>query len=174
MAQRIGWRREGSKTAVPLRRRRTGRRITDAEKLERIRALCDPRRRGRTSGSHRARRRSCRRRASTLAGRKQYLYHPEYRARQEQAKYDKLIRFAEKLPELREAMSEHMELPRSCRRKKVAAVAGPADQSRLVPGRRRSLCEIVTNLRDHDAAQVRTCRFVEREFRFAIAASTAS
>ena len=32
------------------------------------------------------------------AGRKQYLYHPEFRARQEQAKYDKLIRFAEKLP----------------------------------------------------------------------------
>ena len=29
------------------------------------------------------------------AGRKQYLYHPEYRARQEAAKYAKLIRFAE-------------------------------------------------------------------------------
>ena len=44
------------------------------------------------------------------AGRKQYLYHPEFRARQEQAKYDKLIRFAERLPELRAAMAEHMEL----------------------------------------------------------------
>ena len=32
------------------------------------------------------------------AGRRQYLYHPEYRARQEQAKYDKLVRFAERLP----------------------------------------------------------------------------
>ena len=43
------------------------------------------------------------------AGRRQYLYHPDYRARQEQAKYDKLIRFAEALPALRLAMAEHME-----------------------------------------------------------------
>ena len=43
------------------------------------------------------------------AGRRQYLYHPEYRARQEQAKYDKLVRFAERLPALRETMSEHLD-----------------------------------------------------------------
>jgi DNA topoisomerase-1 len=43
------------------------------------------------------------------AGRRQYLYHPAYRARQEQAKYDKLIRFAERLPELRTAMDEHLD-----------------------------------------------------------------
>jgi DNA topoisomerase-1 len=42
------------------------------------------------------------------AGRRQYLYHPAYRARQEQAKYDKLIRFAERLPALRDAMNEHL------------------------------------------------------------------
>ena len=40
------------------------------------------------------------------AGRRQYLYHPEYRARQEQAKYDKLVRFAEHLADIRKAMSE--------------------------------------------------------------------
>ena len=44
------------------------------------------------------------------AGRRQYLYHPEYRARQEQAKYDKLVRFAERLPELRRTMDKHMDL----------------------------------------------------------------
>ena len=42
------------------------------------------------------------------AGRRQYLYHPEFRAKQEQAKFDKLVRFAEKLPDLRSAMAEHM------------------------------------------------------------------
>ena len=42
------------------------------------------------------------------AGRRQYLYHPEYRAQQEQAKFDSLVRFAEHLPELRRAMSEHI------------------------------------------------------------------
>ena len=42
------------------------------------------------------------------AGRRQYLYHPDFRARQEQAKFDKLVRFAEALPDLRMAMGEHM------------------------------------------------------------------
>ena len=45
------------------------------------------------------------------APRTQYLYHPDYRAAQEQAKFDKLIRFAERLPALRDAMAEHMALP---------------------------------------------------------------
>jgi DNA topoisomerase-1 len=44
------------------------------------------------------------------AGRRQYLYHPEYRAAQEQAKYDRLVRFAERLPDLRKAIAKHMEL----------------------------------------------------------------
>jgi DNA topoisomerase I len=56
------------------------------------------------------------------AGRRQYLYHPEYRAQQEQAKYDKLIRFAERLPDLRASMAEHMEKdPHD--RERVSAVA---------------------------------------------------
>ena len=42
------------------------------------------------------------------AGRRQYLYHPDFRARQEQAKFDRLVLFAEKLPDLRMAMGEHM------------------------------------------------------------------
>jgi DNA topoisomerase-1 len=42
------------------------------------------------------------------AGRRQYLYHPEYRARQEQAKYDKLVRFGERLPALRRCAAEHV------------------------------------------------------------------
>jgi DNA topoisomerase I len=56
------------------------------------------------------------------AGRRQYLYHPEYRAQQEQAKYDRLIRFAESLPDLRAAMAEHMEND-SRDRERVSAVA---------------------------------------------------
>ncbi len=44
------------------------------------------------------------------AGRKQYLYHPEFRARREQEKFDRLIRFADRLPDLRAAMAEHIEL----------------------------------------------------------------
>ena len=56
------------------------------------------------------------------AGRRQYLYHPEYRARQEQAKYDRLVRFAERLPDLRMTMGEHMTLE-PLEREWVCAVA---------------------------------------------------
>ncbi|MDX6427296.1 MAG: hypothetical protein QOD52_2701 [Gaiellaceae bacterium] len=120
MAQRRGWRREGSK-----RRFRyvdaDGRRITDEDKLERIRALAIPPA-WKDVWIAPSARTKLQATGVDVAGRKQYLYHPEYRARQEQAKYDKLIRFAEKLPQLREVMSEHMELD-GLPEEKVAAVA---------------------------------------------------
>jgi DNA topoisomerase IB len=56
------------------------------------------------------------------AGRKQYLYHPEFRAAQEQAKYDRLIRFGERLPALREAMAAHLDKD-ELDRERVSAVA---------------------------------------------------
>ena len=56
------------------------------------------------------------------AGRRQYLYHPDFRARQEQAKYDKLIRFAEQLPNLRAAMAEHMDRD-DLDRERISAIA---------------------------------------------------
>jgi DNA topoisomerase-1 len=120
MAQRIGWRREGSK-----RRFRyvdaDGRRITDEDKLERIRALAIPPA-WKDVWIAPSARTKLQATGIDAAGRKQYLYHPEFRARQEQAKYDKLIQFAEKLPSLREAMSEHMELA-GLPEEKIAAVA---------------------------------------------------
>jgi DNA topoisomerase-1 len=56
------------------------------------------------------------------AGRKQYLYHADFRAAQEQAKYDKLISFAEKLPELRTTMAAHLDND-GLDRERVSAVA---------------------------------------------------
>jgi DNA topoisomerase-1 len=117
---RIGWTRRGTK-----RRFRyfdaDGREITDEQKLERIRALVIPPAWKDVWISPSARSKL---QATGLdaAGRKQYLYHPEYRARQEQAKYDKLIRFAERLPQLREATARHMELD-GLPPEKVAAIA---------------------------------------------------
>ena len=56
------------------------------------------------------------------AGRKQYLYHPDYRAAQEEAKYDRLIRFGERLPEFRAAMTDHLD-EGELDRERVSAVA---------------------------------------------------
>ncbi len=56
------------------------------------------------------------------AGRKQYRYHPDYRAAQDEAKFDRLIRFGERLPDLRTAMTEHLEQD-ELDRERVSAVA---------------------------------------------------
>jgi DNA topoisomerase-1 len=120
MAQRIGWRREGSKGRFRYVDA-DGRRITDEDKLERIRALAIPPA-WKDVWIAPSARTKLQATGVDAAGRKQYLYHPEYRARQEEAKYDKLIRFAERLPRLREVMSEHMELD-GLPEEKVAAVA---------------------------------------------------
>lgn len=44
------------------------------------------------------------------AGRRQYLYHPDYRAAREREKFDRLVGFGELLPGLRRASGRHLEL----------------------------------------------------------------
>ena len=43
------------------------------------------------------------------AGRKQYIYHPDFRAAQDREKFERLVRFGERLPALRTAMAEHLD-----------------------------------------------------------------
>jgi DNA topoisomerase I len=120
MARGIGWRREGSKRSFRYIDA-DGRRITDPVQLERIRALAIPPA-WKDVWISRSAKSKLQATGIDAAGRKQYLYHADYRAKQEQAKYDKLIRFAERLPALREAMSEHMALD-GLPEEKVAAIA---------------------------------------------------
>jgi DNA topoisomerase-1 len=84
-----------------------GNAITDEEKLERIQALVIPPAWKDVWISPNP---SAKLQATGVdsAGRRQYLYHSTFRARQEQAKFDGLIRFAERLPDLRAAAAEHM------------------------------------------------------------------
>ncbi len=107
MARRGGWRRTGTKR---FRYVDAGDRpITDEEKLERIESLVippawkdvwispNPRAKLQATGIDRA-------------GRRQYLYHPAYRAAQEERKYDRLVTFGERLPALRETLTTHLAL----------------------------------------------------------------
>ena len=106
MARRGGWKRLGSQRKFRYEDSR-GNRITDPDKLARIEALVippawldvwiSPRPNAKLQAT-----------GVDAASRRQYLYHPDYRARQEQAKYDKLIRFAERLPDLRKAAAEDL------------------------------------------------------------------
>jgi DNA topoisomerase I len=107
MTRRGGWRRLGSRRRFRYEDSR-GRPITDEAALARIDELRIPPAWKDVWISPRA---TAKLQATGVdkAGRRQYLYHPEYRARQEQAKFDKLVLFAERLPALRAAMAEHME-----------------------------------------------------------------
>jgi DNA topoisomerase I len=106
MARRGGWRRRGRKGSFRYFDAR-GKPITDAEKIARIEQLVippawrdvwiSPRPKAKLQAT-----------GIDRAGRRQYLYHPEFRARQEQEKFDRLVLFAERLPELRKAMSKHL------------------------------------------------------------------
>jgi DNA topoisomerase-1 len=121
VARKGGWRRRGSKSRGFRYYDGKGREITDAEKLERIDKLRVPPAWREVWISPRP---GAKLQAVGLdrAGRRQYLYHPEYRAQQEQAKYDKLVRFGEKLPEIRTVMAEHMDRPH-LDRERVCALA---------------------------------------------------
>ena len=120
MARTGGWRRAGSKGRFRYLDAR-GNRIADPAKIERIESLAIPPAWKEVWISPRA---GAKLQATGLdrAGRRQYLYHPDFRARQEQAKFDKLVGFAERLPELRMAMGEHMMLD-PYERERVCAVA---------------------------------------------------
>ena len=106
MARTGGWRRQGRKGHFRYLDSR-GKRISDPEKIARIEELAIPPAWRDVWISPRPK---AKLQATGLdrVGRRQYLYHPEFRAQQEQEKYDRLVRFAERLPDLRKAMSEHM------------------------------------------------------------------
>jgi DNA topoisomerase IB len=108
MPRRPGWRREGRRRSFRYLDE-SGRRIRDPEIVERLDALAIPPAWTDVwiAPSARAKVQAT---GIDAAGRKQYRYHDAFRARQEEAKYEKLIRFAERLPDFRAAIDEHMSL----------------------------------------------------------------
>jgi len=86
-----------------------GRRVTDAETLERIRKLAIPPAWTDVWISPNAR---ARLQATGVdsAGRKQYRYHDAFRAAQERAKYERLLDFGRGLPRLRGRTARHLRL----------------------------------------------------------------
>jgi DNA topoisomerase-1 len=56
------------------------------------------------------------------AGRVQYLYHPSYREKKEREKFERVLRFADRLPEMRRITSEHLRRRELDREKVLAAM----------------------------------------------------
>ena len=107
MARRGGWKRLGRRRFRYVDSRQ--RPITDEEELERIRGLVIPPAWTDVWISPKA---GAKLQATGLdgAGRRQYIYHPSYRAAQERAKFDRLLHFGESLPALRARTSQDVRL----------------------------------------------------------------
>ena len=129
MARRTGWTRAGSSGRFRYLDA-SGLAITDEAKLARIRALAIPPA-WREVWINPSARANLQATGLDAAGRTQYLYHPAFRARQEAAKYAKLIRFAKALPALRDALAAHIALD-GLPEERVGRDRGTPDQSRLV------------------------------------------
>src|SRR6476619_5447726 len=108
MARGLGWARKGSSKRGFRYYDQRGREIADLYTDERIAGLARP---PAWNGVWISPRPGAKLQATGVdrAGRRQYLYHPDFRARQEQAKFDKLVLFAERLPKLRQAMDKHLD-----------------------------------------------------------------
>ena len=56
------------------------------------------------------------------AGRLQYVYHPKYRERKERKKFERILRFADHLPEMRKTTSNHLRRKHLDREKVLACM----------------------------------------------------
>jgi DNA topoisomerase I len=101
------WRRMGSKERGFWYEDANGRRIMDVESRTRIKSLVIPPAWTlvRIAPSQGSRLQAV---GVDTSGRVQYLYHPKFAARQQEKKYDKIVRFGESLPVLRRITNEHI------------------------------------------------------------------
>jgi DNA topoisomerase I len=108
MPRRGGWRRLGRKGRFRYEDAH-GNRVTDEEALERVASLAIPPawRAVWISPNPGAKLQAT---GVDAAGRRQYLYHPRFRAAQERRKYERLVEFGGLLPGLRSRMVEHLAL----------------------------------------------------------------
>jgi DNA topoisomerase-1 len=131
-----------------------GRRIADRQQLDWIRSLAIPpawtdvwictSRRGHLQATGRDAR-----------GRKQYRYHPEWRAVRDEAKYGRMIAFGQALPEIRRRVDADLRRPGLPRERVLAAVVRLLEKTRLRVGNeeyaRDNRSYGLTTLRDRHA-----------------------
>jgi DNA topoisomerase-1 len=115
------WRRRGSKNTGFWFEDRNGKRITDDTHLERIRSLVIPPAwtHVRISPYGRSKLQAV---GIDSSGRIQYKYHSSFSTRQQQKKFEKIIRFGEHLPKLRRLTNEHIQVEGFPRERVLAIV----------------------------------------------------
>ena len=115
------WRRRGSKRRGFTYEDAAGRRVTEASELERIASLVIP-----PAWEHVRVSPSARSRIQAIgidgSGRVQYVYHPQFAARQQRKKYEKIERFGEHLPQLRRKTNADIQLEGFPRERVLAVI----------------------------------------------------
>lgn len=71
------------------------------------------------------------------AGRLQSIYHPAFRLRQERLKFDRILRFAKRLPKLRKQVTSDLARKRLGREKVLAAIVRLIDEAYFRVGNKR-------------------------------------
>ncbi len=110
-----------------------GRQITDRTELAYLKSLGIP-------PAWRSVRIAAGKRAKVLAtgvdkaGRTQYRYHPKFRERQEQAKFERILRFARALPKMRRIVDRDLQRPKLDYRKIMAAIISLMDHTYIRVG----------------------------------------
>lgn len=69
-----------------------------------------------------------------VQGRKQYIYHPKFRMKQEQKKFDRIIDFAEQLEHMRRVTGQHMRKRKPTREKVLATMVRLLETAFFRPG----------------------------------------
>lgn len=115
------WRRRGTKRAGFWYETREGERVTDPEALERIRALAVPPAWQDVLISPRPKS-ALQAIGVDAAGRVQRVYHPAFAARRQRRKYEKIVRFGERLSALRRRANEDIARPELSRERVLAVV----------------------------------------------------
>nr|WP_245686440.1 DNA topoisomerase IB [Psychroflexus sediminis] len=67
-------------------------------------------------------------------GRKQYIYHPDYRARKEARKFDRIIAFADQLEHMRRVTGQHLRERKHTRNKVLATMVRLLESAFFRPG----------------------------------------
>ena len=71
------------------------------------------------------------------AGRKQYVYNPEWRSKREAAKFDRLLTFARQLPHMRRVTGQHLRHTEHTREQVLACMVRLIDTAYFRPGSAR-------------------------------------
>ena len=72
--------------------------------------------------------------ARDAKGRKQYRYHPLFRARRDESKFGRMLTFSAALPKLREQIEQDLALPGLPRRKLLATIVRLLDKTLIRVG----------------------------------------